>query len=825
MAELPELNSAWIIVSCSESYANDIEGLEINRKHIIVYESTVVDDREATPFGDEQRVYFGLRPRREPSYLFGTTGERDASVKSLNDTKVPRPVHFQLASAGARRRLRVSDPQFRLQFNHPGSWMLVDYSSNGTWVDEDLVASNKARGHAASRDIPIESNYRRIALHPEKWNLITAGKLQFQIKVGKATPPSFFPDYSELDFDDFRLQSNPTSSSALVPSTLIQPAFVDHVQSRKFHEVESYISKSSGTKLLVDKSTGERLIGEVYDTSQAGAAQRRYKALFEILKEGREKNLIPFLGSMDGDGYMILSEYCQATSLSERIEGELTPLPLELSFILAQIIQAVAYLHSRGIMHRNIRPGAILVARGTPVASRLTGFSEAISAATAIEEVGHSDFRAPEMSGNQEYDQLVDVFSLSKVIEHCLAIQDISNTLIDPIFRKGLAADPSERFTASRIHQEICSLADNDYVWPFQSLTLKRRFRLAWCREDNDTYVRLSDLCQVIKGLADPYSADVSLSAVKTKYIDDQNFPGNYCLLKYGKRLMDDCRLHLHTGILDPRSSGHGVFSTHVDLNFDLYYHTASQMFNVTTLLKTVSLDLARVATWDLKPQIQEVHGDVGWEGNYIDRQSFEKVLERVRKNEIALVFPDLLGLNDQRTQNRFSAVDYSKTVIVVTRWLTPPWVLLSRETDRTPGTPSYGSLNDLKDWCLAHGLHSIADRIDLTIRNYPIPQDWKSTRVIDLPHDHDDNAISILSTHSSTSFRFGNRGIRATTGRSVSYKSREDLGVTRDYDTSQAASENESQDQDSGRPARLSLAESRLKFSHMPPQKRLRFG
>jgi len=60
--------------------------------------------------------------------------------------------------------------------------MLVDRSSNGTWVDQDLVASNKARGHAASRGIPMEGNYRRITLHPEKWTLISAGILQFLLQ-------------------------------------------------------------------------------------------------------------------------------------------------------------------------------------------------------------------------------------------------------------------------------------------------------------------------------------------------------------------------------------------------------------------------------------------------------------------------------------------------------------------------------------------------------------------------------------------------------------------------------------------------------------------
>jgi hypothetical protein len=208
MAASPELDSAWIIVSCSESYAHDIEAFGINKRHIIVYEPTVADDREVTPFGDEQRVYFGLRPRREPSYLFGTTDN----------------VQFQLASAGARRQLRVSESHFCLEFNHHGSWMLVDLSSNGTWVkdpDASLVASNKARRLAASRGIPIEGNYRRIAVHPEQWTIISVRKLQFHIKVGKEKPSSFIPYNGELNLENFHLQSNPTFSSTLESSILI----------------------------------------------------------------------------------------------------------------------------------------------------------------------------------------------------------------------------------------------------------------------------------------------------------------------------------------------------------------------------------------------------------------------------------------------------------------------------------------------------------------------------------------------------------------------------------------------------------------------------
>ena len=181
-------------------------------------------------------------------------------------------------------------------------------------------------------------------------------------------------------------------------------------------------------------------------------------------------------------------------------------------------------------------------------------------------------------------------------------------------------------------------------------------------------------------------------------------------------------------------------------------------MFNVTTLLRTTSPDLARVATWDVKPQIQEVHGNMEWEGNYIGRQSFEIVLARIQNTEMAKLHPDLVLLNHQRIDTRFSSVDYSKAVIVATKWLTPPCVLLSREEGKESyAHSSFSFRNSLKEWCLRYGLKSVADRIDLTISSYPIPSDWKSSPIIPLPPLADEDATSLLSTHSSTSFRFTN--------------------------------------------------------------------
>ena len=66
----------------------------------------------------------------------------------------------------------------------------------------------------------------------------------------------------------------------------------------------------------------------------------------------------------------------------------------------------------------------------------------------------------------------------------------------------------------------------------------------------------------------------------------------------------------------------------------------------------------------------------------------------------------------------------------------------------------------------MKYGLQSVVDRIDLTISDHTTSQDWKVAPKLALPPLGDDDMTSILSTHSSSSFRFTNRGGRVRAAR-----------------------------------------------------------
>ncbi len=85
----------------------------------------------------------------------------------------------------------------------------------------------------------------------------------------------------------------------------------------------------------------------------------------------------------------------------------------------AQILEAVAYCHSMGVMHRDLKPQNILVSRDGQLKLADFGLARAISpfSRPLTVEVITRWYRAPEvLLGHKYYDASVDVWSAACII-------------------------------------------------------------------------------------------------------------------------------------------------------------------------------------------------------------------------------------------------------------------------------------------------------------------------------------------------------------------------------------------------------------------------
>jgi ABC-type branched-subunit amino acid transport system substrate-binding protein/DNA-binding beta-propeller fold protein YncE len=147
-------------------------------------------------------------------------------------------------------------------------------------------------------------------------------------------------------------------------------------------------------------------------------------------------NVIPIYEAGEHDGQLYLAmRYVEGTDMKSTLErdGKLTPArAIEL---LAQVASALDAAHERGLVHRDVKPGNVLIDRSGHV--YLTDFG--ITKQTGADStetgslVGTLDYLAPEQIRGEPVDARTDCYALACVLYECLAGS--------PPFRRGTEAE------------------------------------------------------------------------------------------------------------------------------------------------------------------------------------------------------------------------------------------------------------------------------------------------------------------------------------------------------------------------------------------------
>ncbi len=176
---------------------------------------------------------------------------------------------------------------------------------------------------------------------------------------------------------------------------------------------------------------------KVLHIEEAGGRQflRRFRREAHAIASLRHPNILNIYDYGEDQGYaFIVMEYVEGGSLQTRLNGA----PVDGAEALALIVpvgEALAYAHSKGIVHRDVKPSNILLARpdwplladfglikGTDVSQKLMASQKlaAPGSVLGIAQLSQPAYLAPEQAAGEEADARADIYGLSVVLYELL---------------------------------------------------------------------------------------------------------------------------------------------------------------------------------------------------------------------------------------------------------------------------------------------------------------------------------------------------------------------------------------------------------------------
>lgn len=170
----------------------------------------------------------------------------------------------------------------------------------------------------------------------------------------------------------------------------------------------------------------------------------------------------------DGDDQLLVSEYFPARSLAEVLDGGGVLPARQVAGIGARIADALAAMHTKGMVHRDIKPGNVLLAEDGSVKLADLGIAtwQALTVDDAHRSCGTPGFIAPEVDGGAVATAKSDVFALGVTL--FAAVEGVPYQPPAKPARAGklapellalLAADPAQRPTAATVRDRLLAVA------------------------------------------------------------------------------------------------------------------------------------------------------------------------------------------------------------------------------------------------------------------------------------------------------------------------------------------------------------------------------
>lgn len=148
-------------------------------------------------------------------------------------------------------------------------------------------------------------------------------------------------------------------------------------------------------------------------------------------------------------GQFLVLELCHDGSLQDRLDHE-GPMRLDLAVgLVMDLLETLHALHGEGVVHRDIKPGNVLLRDGRPI---LVDFGIARAAdrdrmTGDVEVLGSRRFAAPEQLAGREVGPPTDLYAVGRLLE--ILLPDPCPPGLSAVVRRATAVDPADRYSTA----------------------------------------------------------------------------------------------------------------------------------------------------------------------------------------------------------------------------------------------------------------------------------------------------------------------------------------------------------------------------------------
>lgn len=212
-------------------------------------------------------------------------------------------------------------------------------------------------------------------------------------------------------------------------------------------------SGGSGTVFsALDTRVGDRVAVKILDRATHDPANReRLRREIRATRSGHP-NVVSIHELHEGGGVLFITmELVEGSSLRETLAERPSLIVDDVVLIGRQIASALDHLHAQGLVHRDVKPGNIMLARDGRAKLCDMGLARPLEAGATVTEsemaVGTPTSMAPEMARSGELVAASDVYALGLTLYQCLSgeVPLAGTTAVDTLMARQKARPRSVR--------------------------------------------------------------------------------------------------------------------------------------------------------------------------------------------------------------------------------------------------------------------------------------------------------------------------------------------------------------------------------------------